>query len=95
MIHSTKQALKDGGSATDGAQIAKIEQALAEAEAAVKSDNKVQIEAKYQALMEVAQSLLAQTRAKAEGGAGPEGGAAPEAPKDDVMDAEFTEVKDK
>ncbi len=94
LIHSTKQALKDGGSGTDGAQIAKIEQALAEAEAAVKSDNKVQIEAKYQALMEVAQSLLAQTRAKAEGGAGPEG-AAPEAPKDDVMDAEFTEVKDK
>ena len=94
LIHSTKQALKDGGSGTDGAQIAKIEQALAEAEAAVKSDNKVQIEAKYQALMEVAQSLLAQTRAKAEGGAGPEG-AAPDAAKDDVMDAEFTEVKDK
>ena len=94
LIHSTRQALKEGGSGTDGAQIAKIEQALSEAEAAVKSDNKVQIEAKYQALMEVAQSLLAQTRAKAEGGAGPEG-AAPEAPKDDVMDAEFTEVKDK
>ena len=95
LIHSTKQALKDGGSGTDGAQIAKIEQALAEAEAAVKSDNKVQIEAKSQALMEVAQSLLAQTRAKAEGGSGAEGGAAPQPPKDDVMDAEFTEVKDK
>jgi molecular chaperone DnaK len=93
LIHSTKQALKDGGSSTDGAQIAKIEQALAEAEAAVKSDNKTQIEAKSQALMEVAQSLLAQTRAKAEGGAGPE--AAPAGAKDDVMDAEFTEVKDK
>jgi molecular chaperone DnaK len=93
LIHSTKQALKDGGSSTDGAQIAKIEQALAEAEAAVKSDNKAQIEAKSQALMEVAQSLLAQTRAKAEGGAGPE--AASAGTKDDVMDAEFTEVKDK
>jgi molecular chaperone DnaK len=92
LIHSTKQALKDGGSSTDGAQIAKIEQALAEAEAAVKSDNKTQIEAKSQALMEAAQSLLAQTRAKAEG-------AGTEAPagnaKEDVMDAEFTEVKDK
>jgi molecular chaperone DnaK len=93
LIHSTKQALKEGGSTMDGAQIAKIEQAVSEAEAAVKSDNKTQIEAKYAALMEVAQSLLAQTRAKAEGGAGPEG-AAPEAPKDDVMDAEFTEVKE-
>jgi molecular chaperone DnaK len=94
LIHSTKQALKDGGSGMDGAQIAKIEQALAEAEAAVKGDNKVAIEAKSQALMEAAQSLLAQTRAKAEGDAGAPG-APPEAPKDDVMDAEFTEVKDK
>jgi molecular chaperone DnaK len=92
LIHSTKQALKDAGNSTDGAQIAKIEQALAEAEAATKGDNKAQIEAKSQALMEAAQSLLAQTRAKAEGGAGPE---APAPGKDDVMDAEFTEVKDK
>jgi molecular chaperone DnaK len=93
LIHTTKQALKDAGSSVDGAQIAKIEQAVAEAEAAAKGDNKAAIEAKSQALMEAAQSLLAQTRAKAEGGA-PEG-EAPAAPKDDVMDAEFTEVKDK
>jgi molecular chaperone DnaK len=93
LIHTTKQALKDAGNNTDGAQIAKIEQALAEAEAAVKGDNKAQIEAKSQALMEAAQSLLAQTRAQAEGAAGAEPQAA--SAKDDVMDAEFTEVKDK
>jgi molecular chaperone DnaK len=93
LIHSTKQALKDAGNSTDGAQIAKIEQALAEAEAAVKGDSKAQIEAKSQALMEAAQSLLAQTRAKAEGGGAEQAEAAPA--KDDVMDAEFTEVKDK
>jgi molecular chaperone DnaK len=92
LIHSTKQALKDAGNSTDGAQIAKIEQALAEAEAATKGDNKAQIEAKSQALMEAAQSLLAQTRAKAEGNAEAD---APAPAKDDVMDAEFTEVKDK
>ena len=92
LIHSTKQALKDGGSSMDGAQIAKIEQAVAEAESAVKGDNKAQIEAKSQALMEAAQSLLAQTRAKAEGN---QEAPARETPKDDVMDAEFTEVKDK
>ncbi len=91
MIHSSKQALKDGGADVDGAQIAKIEQAIAEAEAACKGDNKTAIEAKSNALMEAAQSLLAQARAKTEGS-----GAAPEAkPADDVMDAEFTEVKDK
>ena len=91
MIHSSRQALKDGGADVDGALIAKIEQAIAEAESACKGDNKTAIEAKSNALMEAAQSLLAQARAKTEGSA-----AAPEAkPADDVMDAEFTEVKDK
>jgi len=94
MIHSSRQALKDGGADVDGAQIAKIEQAIAEAESACKGDNKTAIEAKSNALMEAAQSLLAQARAKTEGTGAP--GAAPEAkPADDVMDAEFTEVKDK
>jgi molecular chaperone DnaK len=91
MIHSSRQALKDGGADVDGALIAKIEQAIAEAETACKGDNKTAIEAKSNALMEAAQSLLAQARAKTEGAS-----AAPEAkPADDVMDAEFTEVKDK
>ena len=95
LIHSTRQALKDLGSQTDGAQIAKIEQALAEAETAAKGDNKAQIEAKSTALMEVAQSLLAQARAKSEGTGGPGAGSDGAAPAaDDVVDAEFTEVKD-
>ena len=94
MIHSSRQALKDGGADVDGALIAKIEQAIAEAETACKGDNKTAIEAKSNALMEAAQSLLAQARAKTEGAGA--AGATPDAkPADDVMDAEFTEVKDK
>jgi molecular chaperone DnaK len=93
MIHSSKQALKDAGADIDGAQIAKIEQAIAECEAACKGDSKAQIDAKSTALMEAAQSLMAQARAKSEAGAA---GAGPTTakPADDVMDAEFTEVKD-
>jgi molecular chaperone DnaK len=93
LIHSTKQAMKDAGSAVDGAQIAKIEQAISEAEAACKGDNKTQIEAKSQALMEAAQSLLAQARARTEGAAEQAQESAAGAAKDDVVDAEFTEVK--
>ena len=94
MIHSSRQALKDGGADVDGALIAKIEQAIAEAETACKGDNRTAIEAKSNALMEAAQSLLAQARAKTEGAGA--AGATPDAkPADDVMDAEFTEVKDK
>ncbi len=93
LIHSTKQAIKDAGSAVDGAQIAKIEQAIAEAESACKGDNKAQIEAKSQALMEAAQSLLAQARARTEGAAEQAQESAGATAKDDVVDAEFTEVK--
>jgi len=96
LIHSTRQALKESGDKVGGEQIAKIEAALAELEGVVKADNKAQIEAKTNALMEVAQSLLAQTRA-GQADTSHEGEPAPGArpkPQDDVVDAEFTEVKD-
>jgi molecular chaperone DnaK len=95
LIHSTKQAIKDAGSTVDGAQIAKIEQAIAECESACKGDNKTAIDAKSSALMEAAQSLLAQARARTEGAAaGADAPSEANARKDDVVDAEFTEVKD-
>ena len=59
----------------------------------MKGDDKVQIEAKSKALEEVVQSLMAATNAgQAPGGdAGP---GASSAKSDDVVDAEFTEVRD-
>jgi molecular chaperone DnaK len=96
LIHSTKQAIKDAGSKAGAEQIAKIESALAELESVVKGDNKAQIEAKSNALMEAAQSLLAQARAEqAPGAESGSGQGAAQAPREDVVDAEFTEVKDK
>ena len=58
----------------------------------MKGDDKVQIEAKSKALEEVAQAMMGAA------GAGPQpgGDAGPSASskQDDVVDAEFTEVKD-
>ena len=95
LLHETRKAVKDAGDKVDGAQIAKIETALAELETAMKGDNKTAIEQKTQALLEASQSLRA-AAAGGQGGPAP-GGDAPKGgkPNDDVVDAEFTEVDDK
>ena len=93
LVHSTRSAIKDNGDKLPGDLIGNAEAAIAEVETAMKGDDKAQIEAKSKHLEEVAQQLFA-----AAGAAGQQGdaGAAPgDAPKsDDVVDAEFTEVKD-
>ncbi|MBK9655475.1 MAG: molecular chaperone DnaK [Rhodanobacteraceae bacterium] len=92
LLHETRKAIKDAGDKVDGAQIAKIETAIAELDTAMKGDNKTAIEAKTQALVEASQSLRA-AAAGGQGGPAP-GGEAPAQGKahDDVVDAEFTEV---
>jgi len=58
----------------------------------MKGDDKAQIEARTAALEQAAQSLIAAANAAPQGGdAGGQGGGRP---ADDVVDAEFTEVKD-
>ena len=91
LLHDTRKAIKDAGDKVDGATIGKVEGALAELEAAMKGDNKAQIEAKTQALVEASASLRAAASA---GASGPAPNAEPQAQKaaDDVVDAEFTEV---
>jgi molecular chaperone DnaK len=101
LIHSTHKSLKEYGEHLSAEEKTAIETALKEAEAVVKTDDKEGIEAKAEALSTAAQKLgekmYAAEQAKAQAGAG--AGAAPEAEakKDegDVVDAEFTEVKDK
>ena len=95
LIHAPKNAIKEFGDKVGAEQIGPIEAAVADLETAMKSDDKAQIEAKTSALEQAAQSLQAAAAASFQAGA--EGGAeAPSgsAPKDDVVDAEFTEVKD-
>jgi molecular chaperone DnaK len=103
MIHSVKKALADYGDKIDADEKAKIEAAIKEAEEAIKGNDKAAMEAKTEALAHASQKLgekvyaESQQQAGAAGaGAGP-AGAGGEAKKDDadVVDAEFTEVKDK
>ncbi|MFO1494904.1 MAG: molecular chaperone DnaK [Lysobacterales bacterium] len=91
LLHETRKAVKEAGDKVDGAQIAKVETALAELETAMKGDNKTAIEQKTQALAEASQSLRA-AAAGGQPGPAPEGNAPKGKPGDDVVDAEFTEV---
>ncbi|MBI1174673.1 MAG: molecular chaperone DnaK [Sideroxydans sp.] len=97
LIHSTQKSLKEYGDQLTAEEKSAIEGALKEAEDVVKGNDKEAIDAKAEALATAAQKLgekmYAAEQAKAQAG---EPGAQAEAAKDegDVVDAEFTEVKD-
>ena len=94
LIHATRSAIKDNGDKVPGDLIGRAEGAIAELESAIKGDDKVQIDAKAKALEEAGQALFA---AVAAAGQPQEPGNAPDdaaGSADDVVDAEFTEVRD-
>ena len=91
LVHATRTAITEHGSKAGGEVIAKVEAAIAEVEGAMKGDDKAQIEAKTQALEQASQALFAAAQS-AGADAGSQAGSAPSS--DDVVDAEFTEVKD-
>jgi molecular chaperone DnaK len=102
VVHSVKKSLKDYGDKLDAGEKERIEAAVKDAEAALKSEDKSEIEAKQQALAQAAQKLgekmYAQEQARQQAQqAQPDAGADAGAKQDDsnVVDAEFTEVKDK
>jgi molecular chaperone DnaK len=102
LIHSTQKSLKEYGEHLSTEEKSAIEVALKEAEEVVKSDDKDAVMAKSEALATAAQKLgekmYAAEQAKAQAGAGgTQTEEHAEAKKDegDVVDAEFTEVKDK
>jgi len=97
LVHATRSAIKDNGEKVGGEVIGRAEAAIADVESAMKGDDQAQIEAKSKALEEAGQALFAAAAAAAAGQGGEAGdagqaGAAPGG--DDVVDAEFTEVKD-
>ncbi|VVC84339.1 molecular chaperone DnaK [Sideroxydans sp. CL21] len=100
LIHSTNKSMKEYGEQLSADEKSAIEAALKDAESVVKGDDKAAIDAKAEALATAAQKLgekmYAAEQAKAQGA---QGGAAPgheaKADEGDVVDAEFTEVKDK
>ena len=108
LVHSTKKSLAEYGDKIDAAEKAAIEAASKELETALKGSDKAEIEGKTEALGKVSQKLgekmyadmQAKAQAESGGGAGPTGAGpagAEQKEKDmgNVVDAEFTEVKDK
>jgi len=97
-VHATDKMLKELGDKVSGEERAKIESALAGVKDVVKGDNKSTSETKLKALEEasgsVAQRLYSQQQGGQSGpaGGGQAGGAA--GGDDNVVDAEFEEVKD-
>ena len=97
MVHGTRKQIEEAGDALPAEDKEAIEAALTELEAAIKSDNKEEIEAKTQALAEKSQKLMeiAQAKAQQQQGSADAGAEQSSAKQDDdVVDAEFEEVKD-
>jgi len=97
MVHAVKKSLVDYGDKIDAAEKEKIEAAIKDVEEAVRGDDKEVIEAKTNELATASHKLAEQMyQAEAAKNGGAEAGAG-DAGKggDDVVDAEFTEVKDK
>jgi molecular chaperone DnaK len=97
MAHSTRTQIEEAGEALPEEDKKTIEEAIDALETASKGDDKAEIEAKTQALIEASAKLMeiAQAKAAAESAGAPEGSEAkPGNADDDVVDAEFEEVKD-
>lgn len=103
MVHSVRKSLAEHGDKLDAPEKEKIEAALKDAEEAIKGEDKATIDAKTEALMTASQKLgekvyadaqAAQAAAGGAAGAAPEGAQASAKPADDnVVDADFKEVK--
>jgi len=94
LVHATRKMLTEAGDKASDDDKAAIEKALSELELAIKGDDKAAIEAKIAAVSQastpVAQKMYAE---QAQAGEGQPAGEQAK-PGDDVVDAEFEEVKD-
>jgi len=99
MIHATQKSMKEmGDGKLEAGEKESIEKAISELEEAMKSDDKDTIEAKTKTLVEASgkmaeRAYAQQAKADQPEGAADAGGEANTA-NDDVVDAEFEEVKD-
>jgi molecular chaperone DnaK len=99
LVHSTEKALAEHGSKVGEAERRAIENAMADLKEALKGTDADAISAKANTLAQASMKLGEAMYKQAQGeqpGAGPDAGPAggSDAGKDDVVDAEFTEVDD-
>ena len=94
LVHATRKMITEAGDKATDEDKAKIEAALAELEEAVKGDNKEAIDAKVAALSEASAPLAEKMYAEQAQQGEQATDAAGDDNNDDVVDAEFEEVKD-
>lgn len=101
MIHATRKSMEEiGDDKLEAGEKESIEAAISELEEAMKGDDKDSIEAKTKALAEASSKMAERLYAQPGEGAAPDAGADASAEAnnaggdDDVVDAEFEEVKD-
>lgn len=96
MVHATRKQIEEAGDDLPSEDKEKIEAAISELEAVLKGEDKEAIDAKSQALMEASAKLMEIAQAKQQAQSAPEGAAEAGSSdsSDDVVDAEFEEVKD-
>ena len=94
LLHNTRKQLEESGDKLAANDKTAIEDALKALESVLKGEDKAEIEAKIQTLIEASAKLLEASQQQAQAGAA---GSADDAARkeDDVVDAEFEEVKDK
>jgi molecular chaperone DnaK len=94
LIHATRKSLAEAGDKVQPEEKSKIEAAITALEAAIKTDNLEDIQARTKELTDatapMAQRMYAEAQAAQQGGAQAGGGGK----ADDAVDAEFEEVKD-
>jgi molecular chaperone DnaK len=107
LIHAVEKSLKDLGDKVEAGERAKVESAVSDLRTALKGDDRGVIDKKTEALAQASASIAQRAYAGADAGAagaagqagagaagGQDGGGASSG-RDDVVDAEFEEVKDK
>jgi len=103
LVHTTRKSLAEYGDKLDASQKEAIESAIAQLETSMKSGDKLEIDAKLHALASAAQKLgekinanlhAEQTAGNSAHGAQAAGSAKSDAKQEDVVDADFEEVKE-
>jgi molecular chaperone DnaK len=102
LVHATEKAVKDLGEKVSADEKQKIDGAIAALKGALGGDDKSAIESKLEELGQVSQAVLQKAYAQSAEGQGPsaaagasQGETGTKSGKEDAVDAEFEEVKDK
>ncbi|WP_276893488.1 molecular chaperone DnaK [Frischella perrara] len=94
LVHSTRKQVTDAGDQLTADDKKAIEDAVSALEVAARGEDKAEIEAKIQAVVEASKKLLDIAQQQAQAQQATEGAANSNKPEDDVVDADFKEVDD-